>query len=394
MSQIEPQNKPRISSEENHTNATDDFQQIENQFLYPTSANEKFDVLLDKIRRISVMEKIFFTQNLGVMFKSGLPASRALRTLALQTTDRKFKRILLKIYRNVEKGETIANSMEPYPNVFPSIFVNMIRAGESSGQLESVLIELTRQMKKNHELTMKVKGALMYPTAILATMITIGTAMVIFVIPKLTAVFTEMQTELPLPTKILISVTDWINSNLAIAGGLAIFTIGGLIYFSKTTKGKKIWHWMILSLPVIKKISHKINLAKISRTLGSMIKTDMPIVESLKLTSSIVNNVHYKNSIMEFSKNVEKGKTISSEMSVYPKLYPPIVQQMVSVGEETGEISEILSQLADFYEEEVSQTMDSLPSLIEPVLIIIMGVVIGGMAVAIIMPMYSLSQSI
>lgn len=371
-----------------------DFAAVERQYLSPSSFNERFDLLLDPIRRVSTEEKIFFTQNLGVMFKSGLSASRALRTLALQTTNPKFKRILFKLFRSVEKGGTIAKSMEPYPSVFPPLFVNMVRAGESAGQLEEVLIELTRQMKKSHQLAKKVQGALMYPAAILIAMLGIGGAMVVFVIPKLTSIFSELNTALPLPTRILIGTTDWINANLILVGPLVIGLAVGLVYATRTRRGKSVWHWLILHMPIVHTIAKKINLAKMSRTLGAMLKTDMPIVDSLNLTASVIKNVHYQNSLRAMSTQIEKGKTVSSELARSPKLYPPVVQQMVLVGEETGEIASILSQLADFYEEDVSQTMDSLPSLIEPVLIIIMGAAVGGMAVAIILPMFSLSQSV
>ncbi|MBI4122456.1 MAG: type II secretion system F family protein [Parcubacteria group bacterium] len=371
-----------------------DFAAVERRYLAPSSLNERFDILLDPIRRVSTEEKIFFTQNLGVMFKSGLAASRALRTLALQTTNPKFKRILFKLFRQVERGTTLAAAMEPYPSVFPPLFTNMIRAGETAGQLEEVLTELTRQMKKSHELKKKVQGALMYPMAILIAMVGIGTAMVIFVIPKLTSIFGELNATLPLPTRILIGVTDWINANLIIVGPAAIAACIGLVYAARTRRGREAWHWLILSLPIIKHIAKKINLAKISRTLGSMLKTDIPIVDSLNLTASVIKNVHYQSSLRAVAGQIEKGKTVSGELGKTPKLYPPVVQQMVLVGEETGEIANILSQLADFYEEEVSQTMDSLPSLIEPVLIIVMGAAVGGMAVAIILPMFSLTQSV
>lgn len=372
----------------------DDFALLEKKYLSPTSLNDKFDRWLDHVRTVSNEEKIFFTQNLGVMLKSGLAASRALRTLTLQSNNAKFKRILWQVSRQVEKGIPIAEAMRPYPQVFPVIFVNMIKAGEAAGQLEEVLTELTRQMKKSHELRAKVKGALMYPAAIVIAMVGIGGGMMIFVIPKLISIFTEMRVQLPLPTRLLIGFSNTINNNLFIFGLLFIGLIVGFLYWRARPTGKKFFSLLALKLPIIKPIAIKINLAQIARTLSSLLTTDMPIVESLKLASAVTANTFYRDSLLALAANVEKGKTISSEMLAWPKLYPPVVQQMTAVGEETGEIAKILSQLAAFYEEDVSQTMDSLPSIIEPVLIVLLGGAVGGMAVAIILPMFTLTQSV
>jgi len=389
-----PESKSTIQTAIPESKGSDEFSQLEQQFLYPDSINERFDIWLDFIRTVSVDEKIFFTQNLGVMLKSGLSASRALRTLVLQATNPKFKRALFKIFRDVEKGQPIAQAMEAFPKVFSSLYVNMIRAGEAAGQLEEVLTELTRQMKRSHELKQKVRGAMMYPTAIMIAMVSIGTGMVVFIIPKLISIFRDLNATLPLPTRILIGFSDWVNANIYVVGPLAIILSGSLVYATKRGPGQRIWHRLVLILPIVKNIVKKINLARIARTLGSLLKTDMPIVKSLTLTGSTIKNVHYKQSLFTMSESIEKGKTISSEMAEYPKLYPPVVQQMIAVGEETGEIDNILTQLAEFYEDDVSQTMDSLPSLIEPVLIVLMGVAIGGMAVAIILPMFTLTQTV
>lgn len=354
----------------------------------------KLDIWLDKARRVPDEDKIFFTQNLGIMLKSGLPAARSLRTLALQANNRRFKRILFRISAEVEKGSGLARAMSAYQTVFDEIFIGMIRAGEQAGQLESVLAELTKQMKKNHELKQKVKGALMYPTAILLAMLGIGAVMITFVIPKMISVFDELKAQLPLPTRIFIGLSNFINNNLLLIVLVALAGGGALVWLVRTDRGKRGWHRLILKLPVAAKIARKINLARFARTLGAMLNTEMPIVESINLTGNVINNVLYKNSLVQIARGVEKGKTISEQMMAYPQLYPPIIQQMVAVGEETGEIAKVLVKLAEFYEEDVSQTMDSLPSLIEPILIVIMGVVVGGMAVAIVLPMYSLSQAV
>lgn len=372
----------------------EDFEKIEKKYLYPEGINEKFDLFLDRIRGVSNEEKIFFTQNLGVMLKSGLSASRSLRTLSMQTENPKFKRILIKITKKIEKGESISDSMKNFPQTFSQVFVSMIKAGEASGQLENVLEELTRQLKKSHELKNKVKGALLYPAAVFIAMTLMGIGMIIFVIPKLTAVFKEMNTDLPLPTKILISISSGLNEYIYIVAPCVFGFVGFLYWITRKGAGQFIWHKIILSMPIVADIAVKINLAKISRTLSSLMSTDMPIVQSINLTSKVITNAHYKNSLLRMSSDLEQGRTISSQMEKYPKLYPPIAHQMMQVGEETGEISSILNQLAQFYEEDVSNTMNSMPSIIEPILILVLGGAVGAMAVAIIMPMYSLANAV
>lgn len=386
--------KPKDSLTNETSPVNDAFARLEKKYLNPDGVNEKFDLLLDRLRGVSVEEKIFFTQNLAVMLKSGLSVSRALRTLTLQSANHKFKRALFRVAGQVEKGVTLSEAMRAYPNIFSVIFVNMIKAGEAAGQMEEVLSELTHQLKKSHGLKQKVKGALMYPVAILIAMVGIGGGMLIFVVPKLLLIFKEMNVELPLPTRILIGLSDAVNNNILIIAPSIIIIAGGLIYGVRTRPGKKIWHSVILHLPVVKKIAVKINLADISRTLGSLLATDLPIVESLKLSAEVIKNVHYRASLEAMAEQVEKGKKISDEMAKFGNLYPPVVEQMVAVGEETGEISKILKDLAEFYEEDVNQTMDSLPSLIEPILIVALGGAVGGMAVAIILPMFSLSQAV
>ncbi|PIZ82380.1 MAG: hypothetical protein COY02_00280 [Parcubacteria group bacterium CG_4_10_14_0_2_um_filter_41_6] len=370
------------------------FEELERKILYPKSINQKFDLWIDPVRPISDEEKIFFIQNLSIMLKSGLSASRSFRALTLQAANPKFKRVLAKVTRSVEKGLPIAQSMSEHPKVFSHIFISMIQAGEQSGKLEKVLTELSTQMKRSHDLKSKVKGALMYPMAILISMVAIGSGMIIFVIPKLTAVFSEMNAELPVPTKILIAVSNGANKYALIIVPIIIISIGLLVYVTRKGKGQKIWHKIILLMPVVGSIAMKINLAKIARTLSSLLATDMPIVISLKLTANTIKNALYRESLMIMSINVEQGKTMASQMPQFKKLYPPVAHQMVQVGEETGEISNILAQLAEFYEEDVSNTMNSLPSLIEPILIVTLGAAVGAMAIAVIMPMFSLANAV
>lgn len=387
--------KSNLTVETNtNTVENDFFLKLEKKYLEPDDIEEKFDLWLDSIRSIPNEEKIFFTQNLGIMIASGLSLSRALRTLALQTMHHKFKRALFKIYHQVDHGISLAEAIKKFPKIFSNIFVSMIKAGESSGQLEKILAQLTQQLKRSHALKQKIRGALLYPMVILTAIICIGLGMIIFVVPKLLSIFKEMSVQLPLPTQILIIISDTINNNIFIFTIIIMVIIIIITYTNKQTAGKYFWHWLFLKTPILKNIVIKTNLAKISRNLGSLLSTDMPIIDSLKLTSEVVNNVYFRDSLCVIAGGVEKGLTISSQLTQFKNLYPPVIEQMMAVGEESGEVSKILIQLADFYEEDVNQTMDSLPALIEPILILILGGAVGGMAIAIILPMYSLTQAV
>ncbi len=358
------------------------------------SKMDKINAYLLTWQRIPLKEKLFFVQHLVPMLRVGISLSKALRTLAKQSGNKYFQSILSEVAEKVDGGESMANSIRPYEKVFGELFISMIEAGESSGNLENVLEQLYIQMKKEHTLISKVRGALTYPIVILFAMFGIGIFMFIVVIPKMTSIFSEMDIELPLVTRILISVSNAIANNLIVA--VILFTAFVLIFIKvlKTKKGKYAFHCFILKMPIVGSIIKKINLARFARNISSLLKTDIMIVKSFHITANVVGNLRYKEAILEMGEQIKKGEKLYTTAKNYPKLFPPVVQQMINVGEETGELDSILMELAEFYEGEVDQIMNDLPSLIEPLLILVLGVGVGGIAAAIIMPMYSLSSSI
>lgn len=344
--------------------------------------------------RVKMVEKVFFTQNLQVMVKAGLSVSVALKTLAMQTSNKNFQTILIDLHQKVDKGNALADALALYPKVFPELFINMVRAGEKSGKLEEVLLQLTVQLRKSHTLIAKVRGAMTYPVIVVTAMVGIGIAMMVLVIPKITGIFEEVNATLPLPTRILIGISDFtINNGVWLAIGFVVLVIL-FIKTIHTKKGRFIWHGLLLKLPIIAQILRKINLAKFSRTFSSLIKTDIPVVQSFQITASTLGNAHYRQAIENAAERVKKGVQMATILGEYPKLFPPLVVQMVSVGEETGTIDTILDELANFYEEDVDRTMSNLTTILEPVLILLLGAGVGGMAVAIILPIYTLTQSI
>jgi type IV pilus assembly protein PilC len=343
--------------------------------------------------KISATNKIFLLQNLSVMIKAGVPLADSLSTLGKQMKHKKLKAILTDIQAQIKAGKNFSDSLAPYEKNFGELFVNMIRAGEASGQLDDVINKLHKQTKKDHGLVMKIRNALTYPVIIIIAMFGIGTFMIVFVLPNITKLFDDLDVTLPLATRVLIGVSNATQEHGIL---IAVIFIVVAIAFTKTIrtkKGKHIFDSIMLKTPIIGKIIIKINLARTARNLSSLIKTDITIVETLKITSRVVGNSHYRRALDVTSEEVKEGRKIADIFGQYPHIFPPNIIQMISVGEETGSLDEVLENLADFYEEEVYNTMDTLPTIIEPVLMILIGAAVAVIALAIMMPMQTLTQT-
>ncbi len=346
-----------------------------------------------RFMRIKLPQKIFFTENLRVMIKAGLSLTEALRTLALQTDHKGFKAVIQELNADVEKGQSLAQALAKHGRLFESIFVNMIAAGEVSGTLEKTLEQLTTQMRKDYDLISKVKGALTYPIVVLSATVLIGIGMMIFVIPQILSIFDEMgSTDLPLPTRILIACTNFFKHDWPFVLAGAVLGAIGFLWAIRRPLGERIWHRIVLGLPLVGPVIKKINLARFTRTLSSLLRTDIPIVQGLVITSDIVRNVYYHNACLATSEAIKKGETIAQVLERTPKLFPPLVVQMVAVGERAGTIDEMLEEIAEFYEKQVDQIMGNLSSIIEPILIILLGAGVGGIALAVITPIYALTM--
>jgi len=348
----------------------------------------------EKFQRIPSIQKMFFTQHLQVMVRTGFSIGKALSALAEQTTHKLFKKIILEIKKDVESGVSLSKSLTKHPKAFSEMYVSMVAAGETSGKLDEVLYRLAIQMRKDHALISKVKNALTYPILVVVAMIGIGMAMMAFVLPKLMAFFQEAKVSLPLPTRILVGTSNFFSKNFYFVIIGIILAIFLFIRLKKVKKVQFIIDKMILKLPIMASIVKKINLSKFTRSLSSLLKTDISIIEAFQIISRTLGNVHYKNAMLEAAEQVKTGSSIVSALEKRKDLFPPIVVQMVSVGEESGTLDNISEEIANFYEEDVDQTMNNLTSIIEPVLIIVLGAAVAGIAIAIILPIYSLSQTI
>lgn len=345
---------------------------------------------LQRLGRISLVEKMVFSRHLSIMIKAGLSLNQALQALVNQTKNPKFKKIISQIEKGVRQGHPFSESLAKYPKVFNELYINMIRVGEAGGSLDRVLIILAEQMRKDHELIRRVKGAMIYPAVIITAMIGIGILMMVMVVPKLTEVFTELNIELPLSTQIIIGLSNFFKNHSL--WGLVILII--LIVLGrlalKNKKVKRVLDKAYLHLPILSNLVQKINSARFARTLSSLIDSGVTIVESLQIVAGTLGNICFKETLINSAKQVQKGEDLSQSLSGYKNLYPPMVTQMIQVGEKTGSLTDILKNLADFYEEEVDNTTKNLSSIIEPVIMIIIGAAVGFFAISMIQPMYSM----
>ena len=349
---------------------------------------------LSLFKGISLEAKLMFTRNLAVMIGAGLALNRALSVLQEQTENKKFKVIIGDIAENVQAGKPFSECMAIHPAAFPDLYVNMVRIGETAGNLEEVLNSMADQMKKDHDIISRVRGALMYPAVIFTVMLIVGYLMMILVVPKLAATFADIGAELPMSTKVLIILSNIMLNYwyLALVGIVAL--IFGMRIVLKTTQGKKGLDALILRLPVIKGLSRKLNSARFCRTLGILVDSGVPIVKALEILSKTLSNHYFSESLYQASLEIQKGKTMYESLKNYTTLYPPLVTQMIAVGEETGSLTKVLTKLADFYEDEVNNLTKNLSTIIEPVMMVVIGAGVGFFALSMITPMYSVMNNI
>ncbi|MCH7828740.1 type II secretion system F family protein [Patescibacteria group bacterium] len=339
---------------------------------------------------VPLAEKLMFMRTLKVMVVAGIALPKTLEVLSLQTKSRKLKNALGEIRKRVLQGHQLSDSMSFYPGIFPDLVVNMIRTGEESGTLENVLSQLTLQLEREHDLRSKIQGALVYPAVIIVAMIGIGILMLITVVPNLAATFEELQVPLPASTRAIISFADFFTSFWYL---VILFALGGMAvgYLALRTKaGKNLVDTLVLRTPIVGPIVKKVNTAFFARTMSSLIGAGIPMVRALEVTATVLGNTHFRKVLLKGAEEMRKGVKLSEVLSQHTNLYPIVVVQMVEVGEETGQTAELLAKLADFFEEEVTNITRNLASIIEPVLMLIIGAVVGFFAISMIQPMYSM----
>lgn len=347
------------------------------------------------IKRVSLLEKVVFARHLGLMIKSGFSLNKALDTLSRQTTNKYFASVLKDLNAKVTAGKPFHESALEHPDVFPPVFISMIKIGEASGKLQETLMLATLHLKREQALRRKIRGALTYPIVVVMAMVAVGGIMMVFVLPQLAQTFSELNVPLPFSTQIFFGISNFLSQFWYLA--LIIFLVLGYgVYFfaKKTDLGRKVVNFILLKLPIFSDLTQKLNSARFARTLNSLLSGGVSLTESLKITSDTLDNYFYRKAVAETIPEVEKGKSLSSLLVKYPKLFPPMVTEMIAVGEETGSLTVILKELARFFESEVSIATKSLSSIVEPVLMILVGLAVGVFALSVIQPIYSIGTGL
>ncbi|MCX6717826.1 MAG: type II secretion system F family protein, partial [Candidatus Taylorbacteria bacterium] len=306
----------------------------------------------------------------------------------------KFKGVILSMETDIRKGKTLSDSAKNYPRIFSNLFVSMVRAGEESGKLAESLTIVGNQLESSYKLKKKVKGAMIYPSVILAVMITIGVLMLIYVVPGITATFKDLNVKLPAMTNILIASSDFLKNNILLSLIIVVAIGVGYYLFSISKFGKRVIDNIILKLPVVGDLSREVNSARISRTISSLLSSGVPFAEAIKITSDVVQNSYFKDLLNEAKIQVEKGEPISGVFLKKEKLSPVFVGEMMNVGEETGRLPSMLLEVALFYENSVDQKTKDMSTIVEPVLMVIIGLAVGFFALSMITPIYSLMDTI
>lgn len=345
--------------------------------------------LLQRFQGVSVGDLASFTRQLATMIAAGLPLTEALNILQNQVSNAKLKSILSASLREIDSGTPLSTAFGRYPDTFPNIYIALLRAAEASGSMDKVLLRLAEQMESERDFRGRVKGALLYPAIVTTAMICIAIAMMIFVIPKIADVYTSEGADLPLPTQILIALSAFVSSTIIFVPFLAIAVYFIYNHYAKTKKGKEIISFITYNLPVFGPLNKMVTFAVMVRTFGSLVGSGIPILEALRITRDTVGDNVYAQGLETAAVQVEKGVKLSTPLQAN-KAFPPIIGQMVAIGEETGQLDEVLGKLATYFEQESDQRIKNLTTALEPIMIVIMGVGVAGLALAILLPMFNL----
>jgi len=353
---------------------------------------------LNKLRSfigaVKVEEKIMITRTLGAMLKAGLSVSRALDVLERQNKNPLLKEVLKEINTDVSKGQGLHEAMAKHPKIFSKLFVSMVKAGEESGTLNEALAVVGKQMERSHTLVTKVKSAMIYPAIILIAIFIITILMLLFVVPTLTSTFEELGVELPAATQAIVSSSAFLQNNfLLVAAGFVLF-FAAMSYALKTERGSKIFGTITLHLPVVAPIVKETYTARTARTLASLLGSGVEMLRALEISEEVIGHPSYRKVFLEAHEFVKKGDTLSKSFIAHTELFPVLMGDMIAVGEETGAVSDMLVEVAEFYESEVEQKTKDLSTIVEPLLMILIAGVVGVFALAMIAPIYSITESI
>lgn len=347
-------------------------------------------------KKVKSKDMVIFTRQLSTMVSAGVPLTRALATMQGQTENKYFKSVISGVMKDVEGGIALGDSFEKYPTVFSEVYVNMVKAGEAGGILDEILKRLAAQVEQDASMRKKIKSAMTYPVVILGITVIAFFGIMIFVIPKIGKILKDLggeDAELPVYTQAMLTVSDFMRSNAVIIFIVIAIAVFFLRRYIRTPVGKYKFHAILLRTPLIKTIISKIAVARFARTFAALMSAGVGVLDALDITGGAIGNKVIEAELKDAAKAVKNGKQLSEPLNE-SKHFPPIVAQMLAIGEETGQIDTILIKVADFYEEEVENTIEALSSIIEPLMIVVLGGMVGLIAVSVMGPISSLSQNV
>jgi len=343
-------------------------------------------------------EKILFVNNLNLMLKSGVGLGEALATLYNQMESKVFKKVINHLLERVKNGASLSTALADYPKVFKPLFINIINIGEQSGNLEENLLYLGSELDKNLNLRKKITGAMIYPTIILVAGLGLGGVVVYYILPQITNLFTSMNVELPWTTKLMMAFSNLVQEHGALVMGSLLVFVVVVRYLITRTPLRYFYHYFLIKVPILGKIIRQITFSDINRTLYTLLKSGIPIIEAINITRRITTNLVYRSKLKIVAQSVNKGEPINKSLRAIavkdPKLFPLMMITTIEIGEKTGRLEDVLEHLSAYYEREVDMVMKNLSTIIEPVLLLAMGGMVGFIAVSTFMPLYALTKTI
>ena len=363
---------------------------LRKQRIVPTSISQKAKPLFNFGTRVNDKDMVVFTRQFATMIGAGLPLVQALEILSKQTENKGFASIIGDVKLDVEGGSTFADALKKYPRIFSELYTNMVAAGEAGGILDTILVRLATYIEKAQSLKRKVKGAMVYPSVVITVAVLCIVIIMVFVVPTFSKMFAQLGGELPAPTQLVITMSKFLGGT----GGVVVLAsiislIVFVVQFRRVETGKKVTDSILLRLPIVGILLRKVAVAKFTRTLGTLISSGVPILDGLTITAKTAGNKVIEKAVLEVKQGVSEGQTIAEPLSM-SKVFPPMVTQMISVGESTGALDSMLDKIADFYDDEVDIAVANLTSMIEPVLMVFLGGSVGFIVVAMYLPIFKL----
>lgn len=366
----------------------DVMEMITSNGYYPLKVEEVVESATINIKRkIKVKEISIFCRQMYTMLDAGVPLINALNLMSTQVTNKHLVEIVKVLEEDVRKGEMLSNSMRKFPEAFPTLLTSMVESGEASGNLDEMFLRMSTHFEKENKINNKVKAAMIYPIILACVGVAALAVVMIFVMPTFVSLFESSGSELPFATRILIGISDFMANHFIIVLGILIAIIVGIVIFSKTESGIYFFAKLKITFPLIKDLNRKMIVSRFTRTLSTLLASGVSLVESLPIVSAVLNNVIAEDEVLRIRERVVKGEGLSTPIEEC-ELFPPMLSSMVRIGEESGALDDMLNKTADFYDEEVEQAIQTLTSMLEPIMIIVMGLVIGFMVIALMLPLY------